>query len=168
MKMTFSTLLSHPKAAPAAVALVSGGALAIALIAEHLFGLAPCALCHWQRYAYLAALACGLLGLYGAPRVMVALGGLAFLAGAGIAGFHVGVEQGWWQGTAGCQGPAFDPTASVDEMREALMNTEFVPCDKVAWSLFGISMAGYNALFSLIFALAGFAAAAKMKRREAA
>jgi disulfide bond formation protein DsbB len=48
------------------------------------------------------------------------------------------------------------------------MGTEFVPCDKVAWSLFGISMAGYNALFSLLFGLASFAAAAKMKSQEAA
>ena len=166
--MTLSTLLAHRKTAPAAVALVSAAALAAALIAEHVFGLAPCVLCHWQRYAYVAALICGVVGLFGAPRGMVALGGLAFLTGMGIAGFHVGVEQGWWQGTAGCQAPAFDPTASVEEMREALMNTEFVPCDKVAWSLFGISMAGYNAIFSLIFALASFAAAAKMKTREAA
>ena len=166
--MSLSSLLSHPKVAPAAVALLSAGALAAALIAEHVFGLLPCVLCHYQRYAYVAALLAGTVGLFAAPRAMVTLGGLAFLAGLAIAVFHVGVEQAWWEGTAGCHGPAFDPTASIDEMREALLNTEFVPCDKVAWSLFGVSMAGYNALFSLIFALAAFAAAAKMKKLEAA
>lgn len=166
--MSSSTFLSHPKAAPAAVALVSAAALAIALVAEHVFGLAPCLLCHWQRYAYVAALACGLIGLLAWPRAALTLGGLAFLAGAAIAGFHIGVEQGWWQGTAGCQAPVFDPNASVDEMREALLGTEFVPCDRVAWSLFAISMAGYNLLFSLIFALASLLAVAKMKDREAA
>ncbi|MEX1306373.1 MAG: disulfide bond formation protein B [Rhodovibrionaceae bacterium] len=166
--MTLPAPFDHPRAVPAAIALVSAAALAAALIAEHVFGLAPCALCHYQRYAYVAALLLGLLGLFLNPRLLVALAGLAFVTGMGIAAFHVGVEQGWWQGTAGCSAPAFDLNATVDQMRESLLNTDFVACDKVAWSLFGISMAGYNALFSAIFALASFAAAAKMEDKESA
>lgn len=160
--------LSGPKAAAAAAALVSAAALAIALISQYGFGLQPCVLCHYQRYAFVAALVLALIGLFARPRLFLALAGLTFLTGAGIAAFHVGVEQGWWQGTAGCHAPAFDLNASVDEMREALMNTDFVPCDKVAWSLFGISMAGFNVLFSLLFGLASLAAAAKMKAGESA
>ena len=166
--MATSSLFTHPKAAPAAAALVSAAALAIALISQHVFGLQPCVLCHYQRYAFVVALVLAVLALLAKPRLFLALAGLAFLTGAGIAAFHVGVEQGWWQGTAGCHAPTFDSTASVDEMREALLNTDFVACDKVAWSLFGISMAGYNFLFSLLFGLASLVAAAKMKPREAA
>lgn len=130
----------------------SAGALVAALIAEHGFGLRPCILCHWQRYAHLAAagLALAALFLSGAgARATLAAAGLAFVASGAIAGFHVGVEQHWWQGTAACHSPAFDPNASVEELEQILLSTDFVPCDQVAWSLFGISMAGYNLLYSL-------------------
>ena len=165
--MTLSAPFNHPKAVPAAIVLISVAALASALIAQYGFGLKPCVLCHYQRYAYIAALAFGLLGLFAAPRLLTGLAGLAFLAGAAIAVFHIGVEQQWWEGTAGCHAPALNLDASIEELRNSLLNTEFVACDKIAWSLFGISMAGYNALFSLIFALASLCAAAKMKSKEA-
>ncbi len=116
-------------------------------------------LCIYQRYAYLGAAAFGLLGLIAGPRgagrgAAVALAGLAFLTGAAIAVFHVGVEQHWWRGTTGCHAPAFDLNASIADLRKQLLETSFVPCDAVQWSLFGISMAGYNVLASLGLALA--------------
>ena len=46
----------------------------------------------------------------------------------------------------------FDPM-TIDELREHLLQAPIVRCDEVAWSLFSISMAGYNVLTSL--ALAG-------------
>ncbi len=165
--MKLPASFEHPKAVPAAIVLISAAALASALIAQYGFGLKPCVLCHYQRYAFIAALALGVIGLFAAPRLLTGLAGLAFLTGAAIAMFHVGVEQQWWEGTAGCHTPEINLDASIDELRNSLLNTEFVACDKIAWSLFGISMAGYNALFSLIFALASFRAAAKMKSREA-
>lgn len=128
------------------------GALVGALIAEHGFGLRPCILCYWQRYAHLAAAALAMVVLLfpaRLPRITLGASALAFLASAGIAGFHVGVEQHWWRGTASCHSPAFDPNASVEELEQLLLATDFVPCDEVAWSLFGISMAGYNLLYSL-------------------
>ena len=48
-------------------------------------------------------------GLPAARRAALALAGLTFLAGAAIAFFHVGVEQHWWRGMAGCHAPSFDP-----------------------------------------------------------
>ena len=142
-----------PARAVAMLAFAAGaGALIGALIAEHGFGLRPCILCYWQRYAHLAAAALALVALLfpqRLPRLSLGAAGLAFLASAGIAGFHVGVEQRWWQGTASCHSPAFDPNAGIEELEQMLLATDFVPCDEVAWSLFGISMAGYNLLYSL-------------------
>jgi disulfide bond formation protein DsbB len=83
--------------------------------------------------------------------------GVAALAGTGIAVFHVGVEQHWWQGTAEC-GSTLGAASSIEDMRRMLLAQPVVRCDEVAWSLFGISMAGYNALISL--GLAAFALAA--------
>ncbi len=129
---------------------VAGGALLGALGFQYLGGYPPCQLCHWQRYAHLAALllAIAALPFAGMPcRLLAGASGLAFLGGAGIAGFHAGVENGWWQGLPGCSAPDLSGL-SVDELREALLQTEVVPCDEVAWSLLGLSMADWNLLLS--------------------
>ena len=164
-------VIDHPRVVPALIVAVSLGALAAALASQYWGDLQPCVLCIYQRYAYLGAAAFGLLGLIagprtGARRAAVALAGLAFLTGAAIAAFHVGVEQQWWRGTAGCHAPAFDPNASIAELRKQLLETRFVPCDAVPWSLFGVSMAGYNVLASLGLALASFWAACRIGRTQ--
>jgi disulfide bond formation protein DsbB len=165
-------LRSHPRLAPFLIAVVSAGALAVALVSEHVFGLEPCVLCFYQRYAYAAALAAGLLGTaMGAGRNNAALfcliGALIFLAGAAVAGFHVGVEQHWWRGTAECHLPAIEPGMSVDELRAVLEARDKVtPCDEVPWSLFGISMAGYNFIVSLVLAGAAAFAARTLRERQ--
>jgi len=166
-----SALLESPRLTGLAIALVSAAALATALAAQHWGGLAPCILCIYQRYAYGAALAAGLaaalVGVMPGPgRLAVAAAGLAFLVGGGIAAFHVGVEQHWWRGTAGCHAPAFDAGLSVAELRERLMSTEFVACDEIPWSLLGISMAGYNVLASIALAALAFWAVGFMARRR--
>jgi len=152
---------------PALIVAICLSALGAAWASQVWGGLYPCVLCIYQRYAYGAAMAFGLAGLgLGkwpmARRGAVALAGLAFLAGAAIAAFHVGVEQQWWRGTSACHAPVFDPNASAAEMREQLLNRRFVPCDQVPWSLFGISIAGYNVLASLAFAFASLWAARRM------
>ncbi len=151
-----TSLAAYPQISPRALAVLAfaagAGALVAALIAEHGFGLRPCILCYWQRYAHIAAAALAMIVLLfpaRLPRITLGASALAFLASAGIAGFHVGVEQHWWRGTASCHSPAFDPNANIEELEQLLLATDFVPCDEIAWSLFGISMAGYNLLYSL-------------------
>ena len=79
------------------------------------------------------------------------LGALTLLVGAGIAAYHVGVEQGWWQGPATCTTP--DPGAiAPGDLLNQILQTPVVLCDQVAWSLFGVSMAGWNAVLSLVLA----------------
>ena len=145
--------------------LATGGALAalcIAWIAQYGFGLAPCELCYWQRYGYWAAIALGMVAILqpaGTARRQAALWllALAFLATAGIALFHVGVEQKWWQGLSTCTGQI---TAGMtpEELQQAIQSAPIVRCDEPAWTMFGISMAGYNLLYALmltIFTLSG-------------
>ncbi|WP_022728280.1 disulfide bond formation protein B [Fodinicurvata sediminis] len=154
---------SHPllrNARPPALIVALGSALALgaALTFQYGFGYLPCSLCHDQRYAHLAALVLAVAALAVPKRVgrpMLLLAGLALLAGAGLAGYHVGIEQDWWQGPTGCTTAALDSARSTEEIRDALLATPVVRCDEVAWSLFGISMAGYNFLLSL--GLAGVA-----------
>ncbi len=165
--------MDHPRLVPLLILLISLAALATAYASEFWGGLKPCVLCIYQRYAYGAAGALGLTGLaLGARpdprRLLTALAGLAFLAGAAIAFFHVGVELHWWRGTAACHAPQFDPSLSIEELREQLLATDFVPCDQVPWSLFGLSMAGYNVLASLALGLASFWAAQRMTAKQTA
>jgi len=162
--MNLQDYFDHPRAVPIAIVLLCAAALGTALVAETWGGLEPCVLCIYQRYAYLGAFTVGVAALAlgsipTARRMLVAGAGLAFLAGAAIAAFHVGVEQHWWRGTAECHAPAFDLGLSPTELREQMLNTRFVPCDVIPWSLFGLSLAGYNLLGSLALAAATLFAA---------
>jgi disulfide bond formation protein DsbB len=154
----------QPRTAAALLVLASGALLGAAYAFQYWGGLAPCILCWWQRYAHMGVLAFAVLALLPVGtglRTGLLLGAAAAaLAGAGIGAFHVGVEQHWWQGTAAC-GSTLGPATTIEEMRQRLLAQPVVRCDEVAWSLFGISMAGYNVLISL--ALAAFAAAASWR-----
>jgi disulfide bond formation protein DsbB len=168
--MNLRNILRSPRALPALLAAACLGALGTALASQYWGGLYPCVLCIYQRYAYGAALAFAALAflLAGSPlgRRLALLGaGLAFLAGSALALFHVGVEQKWWQGTAECHAPALPDNATVEQLREILLNQPFAPCDRVPWELFGVSMAGFNILaYALLAALSFWAAFQKHGR----
>ena len=122
-----------------------------ALAFQYLGGLAPCHLCLLQRWPHAAAIAIGLLILAWPKRALALLGALVVLVGAGIAVYHVGVEQAWWAGPSSCTAPA-PGTQSSGELLDQILATPVVLCDQVAWSLWGISMAGWNAVLSLVLA----------------
>jgi len=166
-----SAHILRPIRIPLLILIVCVLALATALAAQYWGGLRPCELCLRQRYAYVAAGAAGLagigcaaLGWRRATAAMVALAGLAFATGAGIAIFHVGVEQHWWQGSSACDSSLFKAGASIGDITKAIENAPMVRCDQIAWSLAGISMAGYNAILSVGLALAAFLAAHRLWR----
>jgi len=76
----------------------------------------------------------------------VAILGLA--SNAGIALFHAGVEQKWWQGLTRCTAP---PVAGdAKSMMADILAQPLVRCDAIPWQMFGISMAGWNFIVSLI------------------
>ncbi len=137
-------------------ALIGVFALAMALVAEHVFGLLPCKLCIWQRWPYLAIIILGTIGYTVAKRknafaTCLFFIMLCFIFGASVGVYQTGGEQGWWRLTADCSS-IIDPSLSAQEYLEALKNAPTVPCDVVKWSLFGLSMASYNAIFSTIMA----------------
>jgi disulfide bond formation protein DsbB len=134
------------------------GSVALALILgalafQYIGGYPPCEMCHWQRWPHIAAALVGLLGAAAIeagllPRqaaLSVALLTITLVALSGAIGvFHAGVEWKFWPGPAACTS-AYVPGQVVD-----LTNFGHVPmCDRAAWRLFGVSMAGYNAVISL-------------------
>ncbi|NWG45540.1 MAG: disulfide bond formation protein B [Alphaproteobacteria bacterium] len=140
------------------LALASAGLLAGAFAFEHIGGLAPCPLCLLQRWAHAAALVLALigaagpaLGLVGADWRPVCLVTCAFalLAGVLYAGTHVGVEEGWWSAPTGCASGGPLGGLTIESIATAFEGPRVVPCDAKPWTLFGISMAGYNFLLSM-------------------
>lgn len=148
-------LALQPSRASLSVAALAVFTLGMAFLAQYGFGLAPCELCLWQRWPYAAAIvfALGALVLPKLRPALLALAGLSILVSGGIAVFHVGVEEKWWQGLASCGGA---PTPnSIEALRAQLMAAPIVRCDEAAFRFLGISMAGWNVLWSL--ALGSFA-----------
>jgi disulfide bond formation protein DsbB len=146
------------------VLLLGSGALLLgALGFQYLGGLAPCPLCVWQRVAHGAVIVLAGLGLWLLPvRIGLAMATLAMLAGAATAGYHVGVEQGWV--ASACDGGVGATT--LKDLRSQIMAQSGPACSQVAWSLLGISMAGWNGLISL--GLAGVGLAALLRGRPGA
>jgi disulfide bond formation protein DsbB len=162
--MTNASLdLSAPRTSALFLLIASAGSLLAAFFFQYVVGLQPCVLCIWQRWPYAAVIVLTILVLTAAARTpklraaLLALCGVALLFGGGVAVFHVGVEQHWWTGTPGCGVPA--TANSIDALRAQIMAAPVVRCDQVAWSLFGISMAGYNILISLALAAVAFISA---------
>jgi len=70
------------------------------------------------------------------------------VVGAGLGGYHAGVEWGFWAGPTACAGGAGVGGQSAEALLAQIMAAPVVRCDEVAWSLLGLSMAGWNALAS--------------------
>ncbi len=149
MTVIIARTLDH---APALVLAACIAALGAVFAMEHLGGLIPCPLCITQRWPYGVAMVFAAMAL--APgaagtrkRLLLAGCAAAFLIGGAIGVYHTGVEQGWFEGPAACSA-APGRAGTVEALRAQLMATPVVRCDEIPWSLFGISLAGYNAILA--------------------
>jgi disulfide bond formation protein DsbB len=156
--------LLQPRRASLLLAVVSAAILLAALALQFLGGLAPCPLCIWQRWPYVALVALGLIGWRWRPRAMLSMTALVLLGGAGLAAYHVGIEQGWWALPGGCI--AGGSAESVEELKRLL--AEAPPaCDQVGFTFLGLTLAGWNLVASLALAAYATAAALGFGRRDA-
>ena len=142
------------------LALLAAAAPAFARLSEDLWGLAPCALCLWQRWPYWAAagFALAAAALPRGRRPLLALAGAAVLASGAVAGFHMGVEAGWWPSPlAGCQAPSLPAGGGIEDLLRSMPAAPSKPCDAPTFLVPGLplSMAGMNLLYAL--GLGGFA-----------
>lgn len=165
-------LLQSPRLAGLVVLLGSAGLLGGALLFQYAGGLLPCALCHWQRYplAVLIGLGALILSVGDDPAArrtqqgLLLVAALLFALNAGFGVFHVGVEQAWWEGVKACGGGFSGRAESLDALRNRLLATPITRCDVPQWTLAGISLAGFNAIFCAALALISGTAAVKLGR----
>jgi disulfide bond formation protein DsbB len=156
MSMVLSEKVQLPSRLGLVALLGSGALLAGAYYFQYIVGLAPCEMCYWQRYPHMVAIVAGLAALatFAWPRlalvfVMTAITALIVTAAIGV--FHVGVEYHWWEGPQACTGN-IPRGLSAEQLKKYLFGAQMVRCDQTAWSLWGLSMAGWNALLSAILA----------------
>jgi disulfide bond formation protein DsbB len=130
----------------------SAALLGGALVFQYLGGLFPCEMCLWQRIPHAVIIALSLLALLmlktgkaAQARIVMLFIALLFLISAALGLLHVGVEQKWWVIETSC-------TAISGVDLNAIFEAKITRCDDIAWSLFGLSMAGYNMLLSLVMA----------------
>jgi disulfide bond formation protein DsbB len=136
---------------------VPASLLAGAYGSEVFGGLHPCEMCWWQRYAHFAGLGFALLSLLlrNAPdrgRSFVWVAALAILASGAIGGYHAGVELRVFEGFTQCTSKGAGGLSS-EELLKQIMGTPLIRCDEVQFSFLGISMAGWNAILSVLAAL---------------
>jgi disulfide bond formation protein DsbB len=113
-------------------------------------------MCHWQRWPHIAAIAAGLLAVasFAWPRLalvfaLTAITALVITSAIGV--FHVGVEYHWWEGPQTCSGN-IPRGLSPEQLKKYLFGAKMVRCDETAWSMWGLSMAAWNALLSAVLA----------------
>ena len=133
-------------------------ALAGAYVSQYVFGMEPCILCLYQRIPYFAIILFSgiavFLKKFQTLRIaLVFLCSLSLLAGGGTAFFHVGVERGVFSLSDGCEVEEGEVPSTLEEMTTQLMGKPNVPCDKPQFVFMGLSMAGWNFLFSSSFGL---------------
>ncbi|MGR3485109.1 MAG: disulfide bond formation protein B [Paracoccaceae bacterium] len=144
-------------AASGSAALLAGAFLFQAM------GYAPCAMCLWQRWPHMAAIALGvaILAVPALRRPLAWLGAAAAATTAALGLFHTGVERDWWEGPSTCSGGGLADMSGAELL--SMSGPRLVMCDEVAWSFAGLSMASWNALFSLVL-MGVWIAAARAQR----
>jgi disulfide bond formation protein DsbB len=136
------------------------GGLALILGAlgfQYIGHIVPCEMCHWQRWPHIAAAIIGIIGVRFArdkARALAWTVTLLVLVSGLIGLYQSGMQWGFLPGPSACSGHRF------------VMGSNVIPeiqCDVVTWSLFGLSLATYNAIFSFLIAGLGSAALLKIK-----
>ena len=147
--------LSQPQFVFATLGLASAFSVGFAFYLQIFQDLPPCVLCQYQRLPYFTIVAIASLGIlvsrhnkyFKLTGFMATLCALTFFVGSIIALFHFGVEMKWWKGTAGCGVTGLDAT-SFETLKDTIMNSPLTNCGDVLWRYLGVSLAGWNLLWS--------------------
>jgi disulfide bond formation protein DsbB len=141
--------------------------LGAALLSQYWGGLAPCELCLLQRWpwgiAIVISFVATMVGSRSALPWVALLLLLVFAVSSVFAFYHVGVEQRWFAGPSACSGAA-TAADTVEALKAQILHQQPVRCDEAAWSLWGVSLAGWNLLASLVMTGCCLAAALQARR----
>ncbi len=156
-----TAIIARPRLMLGLVALSSAALIAGAWWFELVMGLLPCKLCLEQRWPHYGVMALGAAALASSfaglrlERAALLLLGLGLAGSALFGAYHSGVEWGWFAGPNDCGGASPAAAGSTADFLRQLQTTRVVSCTEAAWRFLGLSLAGWNAVFSA--GLAGLA-----------
>ena len=155
MFLTAPTSLFHTRAA-LFLALAMAGVVGSALAFQYVGGYIPCKLCLEQRWPYyfgapLLALA-ALSAKNGWPltRALLVIGAALMAYGFYLAVYHSGVEWSFWPGPTDCTAVSTNIETDAGNLLNSMNATHPPSCDKAALRILGLSMAGWNAVASVV------------------
>ena len=126
-------------------------AILAAYFIQYVLGHQPCKLCLIERVPYIFSITIILICLFNQKleKITLVVLSLTFFIGALLSFYHFGIEQGFIRESLVC-----DLNISNNELsKEALLNQLKkmpISCKDVTFKIFGLSLATFNILFSLI------------------
>tara|TARA_Y100000591_G_scaffold99020_1_gene84096 strand:+ start:1009 stop:1485 length:477 start_codon:yes stop_codon:yes gene_type:complete len=126
-------------------------ALSFAYFVEFILGHEPCSLCKIERVPYIGSIILGSFLLFTnkweKKILMIIL--LFFIFGSVISIYHIGIEQGFFNESLLCELGINNNTQNPDELLKTLKKTP-VSCKDVTFKIFGLSLATFNAVLSIV------------------
>jgi len=124
--------------------------LIITFIIEYKLNHQPCKLCIYQRIPYFVALLLILKIFYtkGYEKNTLLILSLIFVFNAVLAFYHLGIEQGFFEESLVCTSDSLLETLSKEELLKQLKQ-KTISCKDVSFTLFGLSLAAINTIFSI-------------------
>ncbi len=125
--------------------------LSFAYFVQFILGHEPCNLCKIERIPYIGSiiLISFLIFIKRWEKIILSFVLLLFIFGAIISIYHVGIEEGIFNESLLCE---LGINANIQDPNELLKTLEKAPisCKEVTFRIFGLSLATFNALLSII------------------
>ena len=137
--------------------IISSLMLLSAFYLEYFHGALPCDLCITQRWFHGAIIAYSFIIILIinktliSNKLLVLVGAILWLSSSLAGLYHFGIEMNFWTGPDGC-------SSNIDFSKDTLtylLNKSPIKCSEVMFEIFGLSLAGWNALASLFIFLLG-------------
>jgi len=134
---------------------ISSLMLISAFYLEYFHGALPCDLCITQRWLHGAIIVYSLiisfiLNITSISKKLLLLGvGILWLSSSTAGFYHFGIEMSFWTGPDGCSSNIVFSKNTL----AYLMNKSPIMCDEIMFEIFGLSLAGWNALASFFIFL---------------
>ncbi|HBF32145.1 disulfide bond formation protein B [Rhizobium sp.] len=148
------------------MATVIGSALAF----EYIGGYIPCELCLLQRKPYYIGLVIGVITLITialrlptrVTKSLILLLGVIMIVSTGLGVYHAGVEWHFWEGPSACSATSGAGFTGTGDILGQLNSFKGPSCTEAALRIFGVSLAGWNVVTSLILAGIAFLGAKRI------
>lgn len=121
-----------------------------AYCAEYIFSIIPCKLCIYQRTPYWVILISSLWVFFTGKyyRVYWTIVLLSLISSIGLSGFHWGIENNWWEYEGTCI-VASSAMMNFEQYKAMIEKADLVACNIPAIMFLGISMSGWNLIYSI-------------------